>query len=74
MAISQITKRMTSHTSEISKKLDVPSDNVQAWIDEPTLILDLGIIEIGRISLCIGIELKTFSDTFERELPKEAWE
>lgn len=74
MAISQITKRMTSHTSEISKKLDVPSDNVQAWIDEPTLILDLGIIEIGRISLCIGIELKTFIDTFERELPKEAWE
>ena len=74
MAISQITKRMTSHTSEIYKKLDVPSDNVQAWIDEPTLILDLGIIEIGRISLCIGIELKTFIDTFERELPKEAWE
>ena len=74
MAISQITKRMTSHTSEISKKLDVPSDNVQAWIDEPTLILDLGIIEIGRISLCIGIELKTFIDTFERELPKDAWE
>ena len=74
MAISQITKRMTSHTSEISKKLDVPSDNVQVWIDEPTLILDLGIIEIGRISLCIGIELKTFIDTFERELPKEAWE
>ena len=74
MAISQITKRMTSHTSEISKKLDVPSDNVQAWIDEPTLILDLGLIEIGRISLCLGIELKTFIDTFERELPKEAWE
>ena len=74
MTISQITKRMTSHTSEISKKLDVPSDTVQAWIDEPTLILDLGITEIGRISLCIGIELKTFIDTFERELPKEAWE
>jgi len=74
MTISQITKRMTSNASEISKKLGVPSATVQSWIDEPTLILDLGIIEIGRISLCIGIELKTFIDTFERELPKEAWE
>ena len=74
MTISQITKQMTAHAAEISKKLNLPSDIIQSWIDEPTLILDLGIIEIGRISLCIGIELKTFIDTFDRELPKEAWE
>ena len=37
MTISQITKQMATHATEISKKLDVPSDTVQSWIVNPKL-------------------------------------
>ena len=74
MTISQITELMAEHVDDISKMLDVPADTIRSWIDDPVLILDLGIIEVNRLSYCIGIELKTFLDTFEKELPAEAWE
>lgn len=74
MTISQITKLMAEHIDDISKMLGVPSATVQAWIDDPVLILDLGVIEANRLSYCIGIDLISFIDTFEKELPAEAWE
>ncbi len=74
MTISQITELMSEHIDDISKMLDVPADIVHSWISDPVLILDLGVIEANRLSFCIGIEFKSFLDTFERELPAEAWE
>ena len=74
MTVSQITELMAEHIEDISKMLEVPSTTVQAWIDDPVLILDLGVVEANRLSYCIGIDLISFIDTFEKELPAEAWE
>ena len=74
MTISKITDLMVVHTEKIAIMLKVSELEVQSWIDNPQLILDLGVIEVNKISYCIGINVLDFIKTFEDELPADAWD
>lgn len=73
MNIKEVTNLMQANINKISSKVGVSESKVQSWIDNPELILRLGIIEAIQISRCIDICITDFIKVLEDNLPAEAW-
>ena len=73
MTLDDAIKAISDNQNLIIKRLKISQNEVDSWIKNPVLLLDLGIITIINMCIVVDIDLIKFLEMLEREFPIEAW-